>query len=261
MHATDNKIIIYVSSCQNNEISRFTTYVKPEATLFDIQMFLADQWKISNHPFSKIPLSEHTFTFNGKLLRIHANIDLYDISFQDEIWIRFSSHGDVTEPLAMSADELRHELQQRNAYKKNNTPEELMQTLQEEIWKETRLNRLGDAMRKGNEELVKKIKNELVVIEKRKKKQREENAVSPVVTRPKSTRWWPIPPTKSRFFFLSITDLELNYERIPRDVLQSSVLIFDTERKWVFSSQNFLLLDGEENAYNGFFPPLFYRVR
>lgn len=104
--------------------------------------------------------------------------------------------------------------------------------LQEEVMRESRLQRLQQATRKEETEQVQAITSELGT--KLKIQHRTRTVQANVFQRP-ATLKWPHPPSINRTVFLSISQLEQTYQLIPRDVLDPAILIFDTERKWYVS--------------------------
>jgi hypothetical protein len=122
-----------------------------------------------------------------------------------------------------------------------------MQQLQNLIMRESRLQRLQRATKRGEIDAVCKINQELIEIERSEalvntKTQRMELA------RPKSITW-PVPPCPNRAVFLSITELERAYQGIPRDVLEPAIFIFDAERSWVFLKHNRLQKESFDYQY------------
>ena len=224
-------IKVYVSSCQNNTVDKFTTTLSTHSKLIRVQRFLLDQWMIAKHKFAQIPLREQIYTFMGRRLRLDASLDLYGITAEDTIYLRFQFCGPITVPYALSTDELRTALQGRKVYRKNQSPAALMQQLQIEIQNETRLKRLSEATVRGDTQAVIDIKEELKRNEKIRRQKQEDKIPVHLQPRPSSVVW-PLPPTEQRTVFLSITELERHYQTIPNDVLDPSVCIFDADRTW-----------------------------
>lgn len=111
-----------------------------------------------------------------------------------------------------------------------------MLRLQELVTKESRLQRLQQATRKEEVKQVVAITKELANFQARLRSESKTRGVlfpsgSEAFARPKSLKW-PHPPCPKRTVFLSITELERTYQLVPRDVLEPSLFIFDTERKW-----------------------------
>lgn len=108
-----------------------------------------------------------------------------------------------------------------------------MQRLQNLVMKESRMRRLQQATRKEEVDQVQTITKELEMLHQQRTKKR--NYLTPTehpIERPPSLAKWPIAPCVNRTVFLSITELERTYQLVPRDVLESALLVFDTERKW-----------------------------
>ncbi|KAL4155928.1 hypothetical protein PRNP1_008029 [Phytophthora ramorum] len=220
---------------------KFPAIVSSSAKMEDLQHFIASQWAISKSPFAKIPLDEHFYTFKGRILRLDGTLDGYYILNNDTIYLRFASLGKICDPWAMSTSELRVELKARNAYEINLQPEQLMQRLQNLVMKESRMRRLQQATRKEEVEQVQLITNELALLHQQRTKKRDYLAPTEhPVERPPSLAKWPYAPCPNRTVFLSITELELTYQLVPRDVLEPALFIFDTERNWVFNKHNAL---------------------
>ncbi|KAE9018233.1 hypothetical protein PF005_g7452 [Phytophthora fragariae] len=220
---------------------KFPAIVLPSAKMEDLRRFIVSQWKISKSPFARIPLAEHFYTFKGRILRLDGTLDGYYILNNDTIYLRFASLGKICDPWAMSTSELRVELKARNAYEINLQPEQLMQRLQNLVMKESRMRRLQQATRKEEVEQVQTITKELAILHQQRTIKR--NYLTPTeqpVERPPSLAKWPIAPCANRTVFISITELERTYQVVPRDVLESALLVFDTERKWVFDKHNVL---------------------
>ncbi|OQR82196.1 hypothetical protein THRCLA_11056 [Thraustotheca clavata] len=227
---------VYVSMCQQNKSDKFTTKVTRLATVEAIQRFLMEQWQITKNPLMNYPLSDHIFSFNGRIMRHEANLDIYYLNDNDTIYIRFPSLGPLTTPWGMTSSELREALQARNVYRPNLLPEQLMYQLHRHLQKESRLERLQRATKRGLVDEVHQITQELRVLEKDEAAQLE--IISPrQLARPKSISW-PIPPCPNRTIFHSISELELKYEKIPRDVLEPAIFIFGANREWVFAKHN-----------------------
>ncbi|KAE8904029.1 hypothetical protein PF003_g11586 [Phytophthora fragariae] len=215
---------------------KFPAIVLPSAKMEDLRRFIVSQWKISKSPFARIPLAEHFYTFKGRILRLDGTLDGYYILNNDTIYLRFASLGKICDPWAMSTSELRVELKARNAYEINLQPEQLNL-----VMKESRMRRLQQATRKEEVEQVQTITKELAILHQQRTIKR--NYLTPTeqpVERPPSLAKWPIAPCANRTVFISITELERTYQVVPRDVLESALLVFDTERKWVFDKHNVL---------------------
>ncbi|KAK1941198.1 hypothetical protein P3T76_007064 [Phytophthora citrophthora] len=220
---------------------KFPAIVLPSATMKDLQRFIMNQWVISKSSFANIPLSEHFYTFKGRILRLDGTLDAYYILGNDTIYLRFASLGKICDPWAMSTSELRVELKARDAYEINLQPEQLMQKLQNLIMKESRMRRLQQATRKEEVEQVQLITKELAPLHhQRVKKHSYLTPSEHPVERPPSLSRWPIAPCMNRTVFLSIAELERTYQLVPRDVLEPALFIFDTERKWIFDKHNTL---------------------
>ncbi|TMW60920.1 hypothetical protein Poli38472_000962 [Pythium oligandrum] len=268
------KITVYVATCQlppgsdPNAVAlsgaafkatKFQAQVATNAKLSAVQYFLLNQWGIANSPYAKIPVQEQFYTFKGRILRLDTALDAYYISDNDTIYLRFSSLGKICDPWAMSTSELRTELKTRNAYVPKLQPEQLMLRLQEEIMKESRLQRLQRATKMEEEAQVLTITKELAefqaklrgdVVPGGRRKQSRVVAVGSgtAFTRPASLTW-SHPPSINRTVFLSITQLDQMYQVIPRDVLEPAILIFDAERKWVFDKHNILQKNSFDYKY------------
>lgn len=110
-----------------------------------------------------------------------------------------------------------------------------MLRLQEEMMKESRMQRLQKATKNEQLQQVQEITRELeqfqLKIQKRNAVLLSANASWSSVPRPASLVW-PHAPSPSRTVFLSIAVLEQMYQSVPRDVLEPALFIFDTERKW-----------------------------
>lgn len=244
------KINVYVRTCQGKESSTFETRMLPQSKVKHIQHYLLDQWQISKHKFVHIPPSQHSFTYKGKLLNLESHLDMYQVKHGDTIYLRIASLGPVVEPRGLSTSELRQELQRRQVYKKNQKPEQLLRQLRNELMKESRIDRLNCALRQEDREQVYRISNELKVRERKTRVTKEE---ATTITRPPSSVW-PLPITKKRTVFLSITDFERTYQQIPPDVLETAILIFDTDRQWVFTQHSRFQLSQSDYKYFKFEP-------
>ncbi|OQR87560.1 hypothetical protein ACHHYP_08519 [Achlya hypogyna] len=229
----DTAITVYVSTCQGPSSDKFTTRVSRVATLETIQTFLMEQWRIAKHSLMNVPLSDHVYSFQGRIMRHEANVDIYYVGDGDTIFLRLPGLGPVMTPWAMSTSELREELQSRRAYRPNLLPEELMYQLQHLLQRESRLGRLQKATKRGYSEEVRRITQELAQLE-RDEAARTKAEASQQRPRPASLKW-PFPPSTSRTVFLSIAELERSYQQIPRDVFEPALLVFDTNRDWVFA--------------------------
>ncbi|CEG38493.1 uncharacterized protein PHALS_08564 [Plasmopara halstedii] len=228
-------------STQDFKQQQFPLIVTPSTTIKDLQRFLVDQWVLSKNLLVKFSLSDHFFTLKGQILRLDGTLDSSYIHNDDTIYLRFVSLGRICDPWAMSTSELRVELKARNAYEVNLQPEELMQRLQNFKMEESRLGRLQQATRKEETERVETIAKESVDLHLHRKQNNMNLTPSEkTVVRPTSFASWPIDPCVNRTVFLSITELERTYHLVPRDVLESALFIFDTERMWVFDKHNTL---------------------
>ena len=114
--------------------------------------------------------------------------------------------------------------------------------------KESRIQRLQRATKREEIEQVQQITRELAEYERIKQKERKILTISSSSSakdpkdpkdqqnqqpmRPASLLKWPHPPCANRTVFLSIAHLERTYQNVPRDVLESALFIFDTDRKW-----------------------------
>ncbi|KAJ0401441.1 hypothetical protein P43SY_001009 [Pythium insidiosum] len=224
---------------------KFKAVMRRTATLEDLQCFLMSQWVIAKSPFAEIPVDEQFYMFKGRILRLDGSFDAYYIEDNDAIYLRFSSLGKVCDPWAMSTSELRSELKARQAYVPKLQPEQLMMRLQEQVMRESRLQRLQRATKQEEEDQVQSITKEIAVLNDKLGKAvgrrldvraaSQENQFA----RPASLQW-PHSPSKSRTVFLSISLLEKTYQAIPRDVLDPAIFIFDADRKWVFDKHNVL---------------------
>lgn len=215
---------------------KFSAIVSSLATMKDLQRFIVEQWVISKHKLADFPLSDHFFTFKGRTVRLDGTLDSLYLLNNDTIYLRFASLGKICDPWAMSTSELRVELKARNAYEPNLQPEQLMQQLHTILLKESRMVRLQQATKKEETERVQSIAREHDYLNQHRTKKL--NYVTPSenpVERPPSFANWPIAPCINRTVFLSITELERTYQLVPRDVLESALCIFDTERRWCVS--------------------------
>ncbi|RLN92787.1 hypothetical protein BBJ28_00012998 [Nothophytophthora sp. Chile5] len=225
----------------------FPALVSPSARLAELQSFLMAQWIISKSPLADLPADEQFYTFKGRLLRLDGTLDAYYILDKDTIYLRFASLGKICDPWAMATSELRAELKARKAYDVNLQPEQLR--LHELVTKESRMRRLQQATKKEEVEQVQAIAKEPSLLHQQhapasasvnaKKRQLVAPSERPA-ERPPSLAHWPFEPCANRTVFLSIAELERTFQLVPRDVLEPALLLFDSERKWVFDKHNAL---------------------
>ncbi|KAF0694864.1 Aste57867_14264 [Aphanomyces stellatus] len=245
-----HEMTIFVRLCQREASDRFMARVHPQATVEALQRFLFEQWRITKNPLMEVPLSDHIFSFQGRILRHDANLDIYYITDQDTLYIRFPALGPISNPWAMSSSELRDELQTRRAYQPNLRPEQLMHKLQNLIQRESRLQRLQRATKRGLVDDVRAITQELASLDRDANNQTTVTDVA-ALARPKSIVW-PTPPCAHRTVFFSVAELERRYQHIPRDVLEPALLILDADRDWVFARHNALQKASFDYKYMAF---------
>ncbi|ETV78001.1 hypothetical protein H257_08225 [Aphanomyces astaci] len=243
-------ITIFVRLCQRNATDKFTTHVHPQATVETLQRFLVSQWHITKNPLKDAPLTGHVFSFRGRILRHDTNLDIYYVHDQDSLYLRFPDMGPISTPWALSTSELRDELISRGAYQPNLRPEQLMHKLQALLQRESRLERLQVATKRGRADDVRAITQELKALDAQAN-QRHTYDDTLESCRPRSIRW-PSPPSAHRTVFCSLSQLERNYEKIPRDVLEQALLILDADRSWVFQPHNTLQKASFDYKYMAF---------
>ncbi|EQC36108.1 hypothetical protein SDRG_06225 [Saprolegnia diclina VS20] len=244
------EMTVYVSTCQESRTDKFTTRVSKLATIETLQAFLVEQWRIAKHKLATVPISEHIFSFQGRILRHDAHLDIYYVGNGDTIFLRLPGHGPVTTPWAMSTSELREALQDRRAYRPNLLPEQLMYQLQHLLQRESRLERLQKATKRGATEDVKRITQELRELDA-EEAARAIATSSALPSRPASIKW-PHPPSLRRTVFFSLSALERSYQSIPRDVFEPGIFLLDARRDWVFAKHSSLqkqLFDYKYMAY------------
>ncbi|KAH9099017.1 hypothetical protein LEN26_016421 [Aphanomyces euteiches] len=224
---------VFVRLCQRQANDKFTARVSSLATVETLQRFVVLQWQITKNPLKDVPLSQHIFSFQGRILRHDSHLDVYYIGDNDTVYIRFPDMGPISNPSAMSSSELREELLARGAYEPNLRPQQLMHKLEQLLQRESRLERLQQATKRGLVEQAKAITQELKALERSNETMAEVRTVV-MPPRPRSIRW-PTPPSRHRTVFFSITELERQYQLIPRDVLEPALFLLDVEREWVFS--------------------------
>ena len=115
---SNKEITVYVRTCQGNDPVTFKTIMIEQSKVRHVQHYLLDQWRVAQHEFQSIPPSEHSYTFQGQLLNLDANLDMFDIQHGDTIYLRLTSQGRVHDANGMSTSELRTDLKQRGLYRK-----------------------------------------------------------------------------------------------------------------------------------------------
>ena len=113
-----NEITVYVRTCQGNDPVTFKARMIEQSKVRHIQHYLLDQWRVAQHEFQSVPPSEHSYTFQGQLLNLDANLDMFHIKHGDTIYLRMTSRGKVHDANGMSTTELRAELKRRGLYQK-----------------------------------------------------------------------------------------------------------------------------------------------
>ncbi|KAH9097809.1 hypothetical protein Ae201684P_001284 [Aphanomyces euteiches] len=200
-----SEMTIFVRLCQRQANDKFTARVSSLATVETLQRFVVSQWQITKNPLKDVPLSQHIFSFQGRILRHDSHLDILATT------TRITRSRRLRAEFAASAIGTRVQLLQR----------------------ESRLERLQQATKRGLVEQAKAITQELKALERSNETMVEVRTVV-MPPRPRSIRW-PTPPSRHRTVFFSITELERQYQLIPRDVLEPALFLLDVEREWVFS--------------------------
>ncbi|RHY73669.1 hypothetical protein DYB30_006058 [Aphanomyces astaci] len=221
-------ITIFVRLCQRNANDKFTAHVHPQATVETLQRFLVSQWHITKNPLKDAPLTGHVFSFRGRILRHDTNLDIY---CTNHVLMTWQASAPVLDVQAST-----HTLR--------------MHKLQALLQRESRLERLQVATKRGRADDVRAITQELKALDAQAN-QRHTYDDTLESCRPRSIRW-PSPPSAHRTVFCSLSQLERNYEKIPRDVLEPALLILDSDRSWVFQPHNTLQKASFDYKYMAF---------